>query len=63
LGGSPPGGKVALALAAAYSIGWVYFVTVESRFLSPARPQVREGRGAEGQPSPPAQPPHPAIEP
>ena len=61
--GWPAWGKVALALAAAYSIGWVYFVTVESRFLSPRRPQVLGGRGAEAQPGPPPQPPHPAIEP
>jgi peptidoglycan/LPS O-acetylase OafA/YrhL len=56
----PAWGKVALALAAAYSVGWVYFVTVESRFLSPTPAQLSQGRGAQGTPAP--QPPHPAIE-
>ena len=34
-------------LAAAYSIGWVYFVTVESRFLSPIRPREVTGEMVE----------------
>lgn len=50
--GWPPWGQVALALAAAYSVGWVYFVIVESRFLS-----------AGAQSALPAKPPRPAIEP
>jgi hypothetical protein len=57
--GWPAWGKVALALAAAYCMGWGYFVAVESKFLSLTPSQ--KGRGVQGPPTPPAQSRHSAI--
>jgi peptidoglycan/LPS O-acetylase OafA/YrhL len=45
--GWPAWSTVALALATVYSVGWIYFVTVESRFLGPARPHEVAGERPE----------------
>jgi peptidoglycan/LPS O-acetylase OafA/YrhL len=46
--GWPAWGQVTLGLVTSYCFGWVYFVTVESRFLSPPRPVTPSGAPALG---------------